>query len=65
MKKLIRTTTSKFSVKSYQRVDYLRTGNIIRKPLSDQQGIHCTGNKLGYIVDWQVSEQKRDDVIAP
>ena len=32
----------------------------IHKPCADKKGIHCTGDKFGYVVDWQISEKKHE-----
>lgn len=48
-------------------VHYLQTGDTaLYKPYADQNGIHCTGDRFGYIVDWQVTERKtsRTDKVA-
>ncbi len=50
---------------SVQHVHYLRTGNSIEhRPCTDKKGIHCEGDKFGYVVDWQVSEKKQKIVFA-
>ena len=44
---------------SLHHIHYLRTGSKKQhKPYADNKGIHCTGDSFGYIVDWQVSEEK-------
>lgn len=43
-------------------IHYLRGGNTsVYKPYADVKGIHCSGDRFGYIVDWQVSEKKGDN----
>jgi hypothetical protein len=42
-------------------IHYLRIGNTaLYKPYTDNKGIHCAGDRFGYIVDWQITEQKGD-----
>ncbi|MEN6453813.1 MAG: hypothetical protein ABFD10_06100 [Prolixibacteraceae bacterium] len=42
-------------------IHYLRVGNTaLYKPYADMKGIHCAGDRFGYIVDWQVTEKKGD-----
>ena len=43
-------------------VHYLHTGNTsIYKPYADHKGIHCSGDRFGYIVDWQITEKKGEN----
>lgn len=55
----------KTSTVNLHHVHYLRTGNTtMHKPFASQKGIHCVGDKFGYVVDWQVSEKKREQILA-
>ncbi len=52
-------------IPNLHHIHYLRTGNSsLHKPSEDNKGLHCTGDRFGYIVDWQVSEKKRE-IIMP
>ena len=47
------------------RVHYLKTDNKrLYKPFTDKKGLHCEGDRFGYVVDWQISEKKRDTVLV-
>lgn len=35
-----------------------------RQPMTDKKGIRCVGEECGFIVDWQVDENKSKDVLA-
>lgn len=34
---------------------------ITHKPSRDNKGIHCTGDKFQYIVDWQIANRRKED----
>jgi len=45
-------------------VNYLRMGNnASHTPCKGAKGIHCTGDKFDFIVDWQVNKQKKATVV--
>lgn len=42
-------------------IHYLHTGNTrLHKPYADKNGIHCAGDRFGYIVDWEITEKKSE-----
>lgn len=44
---------------------YLHMGNTtLHKPYADKNGIHCAGDRFGYIVDWQLTEKKSEHLHA-
>jgi|GEM_PF-6311089 len=43
-------------------IRYLHFGNTtLYKPYADNKGIHCAGDRFGYIVDWQIPEKKGEN----
>ncbi|WP_163714673.1 hypothetical protein [Mangrovibacterium lignilyticum] len=59
MKPKIKITKDQEPLK-HHRVHYLhmQTNNLY-KPCRDNKGIHCTGNKLEYIVDWEITTKEK------
>jgi hypothetical protein len=58
MKSRIDSTPSSFMNHEHP-VHYLHMGStILHQPYADKKGIHCAGDKFGYIVDWQITEKK-------
>ncbi len=52
-------TKKKVWIEKFQHVRYLKTQeSTTRKPLADHNGIHCEGDRFGYVVEWQVEEQR-------
>ena len=46
-------------------IHYLHFGNTaLYKPYTDNRGIHCAGDRFGYIVDWQIPEKKGENNTA-
>ena len=47
------------------RVHYSKTdNNQLYQPCTDKKGIHCEGNQFGYVVDWQITEKKREAILV-
>lgn len=47
------------------RVHYLKDDSQrLYKPCPDKKGLHCRGERFGYVVDWQISEKKQDTVLV-
>lgn len=44
-------------------IHYLHHANTTYKPYSDDKGIHCAGDRFGYIVDWEITEKKSDNTV--
>ena len=40
------------------------TDSVLYKPCADKKGLHCEGDQFGYVVDWQISEKKRESILA-
>lgn len=52
-------------LKYVHHVEYRKIGDTMtHKPFPNKKGIHCEGDKFGYIVDWQISEKKKDIIFA-
>ena len=46
-------------------VDYRRTSsNRLYKPCTNKKGLHCEGDQFGYVVDWQITDKKRETVLV-
>lgn len=46
-------------IDQFQHVRHFETHEeSTRKPLSDQRGIQCKGDRLGYVVEWQVDDKR-------
>jgi hypothetical protein len=46
-------------------VHYLHSGNTsLYKPYADHKGIHCAGDRFGYVVEWQITEKKGESNAA-
>ncbi len=54
--------TDPITVSTFGRVHsihYLHSGNTsVYKPYSDNKGIHCSGDRFSYVVDWQITEKR-------
>ena len=58
-------TEKKTWIEQFHQVRYLKTNETVpHKPLTDHNGIHCEGDKFGYICDWQVDEKKRHERLS-
>ncbi|WP_372776834.1 hypothetical protein [Mangrovibacterium sp.] len=55
-----RTKISEALKKYHVHYLHMKT-DITHKPCRDSNGIHCTGDKFQYIVDWQIANRKKVD----
>ncbi len=40
-------------------IHFLHTGNASYSPCKHEKGIHCSGDRFDYIVEWQVQKEIR------
>ena len=38
----------------------LKAGSRLYRPCADNKGLHCEGDRFGYVVEWEIMEEKSE-----
>ena len=59
------TFPNKFQFEKEQHIPNRRTGsNRLYRPCADKKGLHCEGDQFGYVVDWEITENRKEAMLA-
>ena len=64
MKTRMKTISNPRIDKIYHSNYYQSITNHTHRPCADKKGLHCEGDKFGYVVAWEIHENKNEESLV-